>query len=193
MKKILLVISVLLIAVVPASAEFFIDGRVDYMSTGEFKSILGGGGALGFSISDDVSFVAGGFVAQNKENAGLDNQLMYEFSAFLAGIEYIPPIEYIDLYRIKWKNSISFGYSSFEAEQEIPGSPDSIEIREGGFITSFKTGIQYSFTQTISPFFDLGYHKTFYPENVKISVAGWQTAIGVRLYFGGSRDFNSNY
>jgi len=200
LKKLILIISIFFISITPTFAVFYIDGQVDYISTGEYNPVLGGGLGIGFSIADDVNLLMKGFVAQNKENVDLPDQLTYNYSAMTTGIEYIPPIIELDDYRLLWKNSICLGASWIDVEMRIPTglvfpNPEYItaDVKETGFITTFKTGLQYSFTQTIAPYFDLGYHKTFYSPIVEIAISGWQIDVGVRLYMGGIRDYDSGY
>lgn len=190
MKKIFFIVSIIFLSVTSSFAVFFIDGQGDYMATGDFKPVTGYGLAVGFGITNDVNFLIRGSMAETTENVNLFNETRYSYSFVTGGLEYIPPIPVLEKYRIFWKNSVNIGASEFRYEQD---NSMMGENKETGLYTSFKTGIQYNFTQIIAPYFDLGYHKSFYSDNEDLSIGGWQMALGIRIYIGGSRDYDNGY
>lgn len=185
-------VTIFFISISSSFAAFFVEGQGNYMATGEFKPVTGFELGLGFGLTDDVNFLIRGAVAENTENSGLINETRYEYSYATGGIEYIPPITLLEKYRIYWKNSINVGMSeaSFEMTKVVP----SLDDKETGVITLFRTGLQFNFTQVISPYFDLGYHK-FFPIKAgsKLNIKGWQMDVGVRFYVFGSRDYDTGY
>ena len=191
MKKLFFIISIFFISISTSYAVFFIDGQGDYMATGEFKPVTGFTAGIGFGLTDDVNILIRSSFATNTENADLADEIKYEYSALATcGIEYVPPVDFFEEYRILWKSSIHLGASEFRLEGE------SIEDEDLGpsLLASFHTGLQYNFTQIISPYFDLGYHKSFYKSgSTDVSIKGWQVAVGIRFYIFGSRDFNNGY
>jgi len=191
LKKLFFIIIIFCIPLTSSQAAFFIDGQGNYMSTGDFNPVTGFGLGIGLSIADDINFIVRGFMTQNTDNPS-DPLIKktYEYNAVTGGIEYIPPIVILEQYRIYWKNSINIGASMFSIDDK---SGNIGKKTENGLITSFTTGLQYNFTQVISPYFDLGYHKTFYQSNSKLSISGWQIDLGVRFYVFGNRDYNAGY
>ena len=84
------------------------------------------------------------------------------------------------------------GGSDFEVIGETNGV--NCDDDHSGVVTMFKTGLQYNFTQVISPFFNAGYHKTFFnTEKTSMSVNGFEIDLGVRFYLGGNRDYENGY
>lgn len=190
MKKLFFIISIFFLSITSSFAIFFIDAQGDYIATGDFDPVTGGGLGMGFSLTDDVNFIVRCSTASNTENEGAVDEFSYDYSSATGGIEYIPPIAVLEDYRIYWKNSLNFGASMFEVDQK--NVPDG-ENSETGFIVSFKTGLQFNFTQTVAPYFDLGYHKSFYSSTADLSIAGWQADLGVRFFIFGSKDYETGY
>jgi hypothetical protein len=161
----------------------------NYISTGDFEPVTGFGGGLGFGITDDVNLLLRGSMSQGIENENLINEVRYDYLFATLGVEYIPPIPIFEKYRIYWKNAFNVGLSEFEVS--FDNGPD--ESAGPGLITSFHTGLQYNFTQIIAPYFDLGYHKSFYDSRDDVSIKGLQVAVGVRFYIFGLKDYEQGY
>jgi len=191
LKKLFFIVCIFFISITSSFAVFFIDGQGDYISTGEFKPVTGYGLGIGFGLTDDVNFLLRCSTASNTEYKGKTYELNYDYTALTGGIEYIPGISLLDQFRIQWKNSLNTGVSMLEYDDKSTILDEGSEL---GFIVSFKTGLQFNFTQTIAPYFDLGYHKSFYSSaDSDVSIAGWQVAVGVRFYILGSRDYDTGY
>ena len=190
MKKLFFVISIFFLSITSSFAVFFVEAQGDYISLGEFDPVSGGAAGLGFSFTDDLNFLIKFSTASNTEKEGEIDELKIKYTSLTGGIEYIPPIAELEAYRIYWKNSLNVGASIIEGEQpELDGG----EHTEDGYILSFWTGLQFNLTQTISPYFSLGYQKSFYSSGADLSVKGWQAAFGVRFYICGSRDYEAGY
>jgi len=190
LKKLFFIICIFFFSINSSFAVFFIDAQGDYISTGDYDPVMGGGLGIGFGLTDDVSFIIRCSTASNTENEGAIDEVSYDYSTATGGIEYTPPIAVLENYRIYWKNSLSLGASMFEID--VKNAMDD-EDSESGFIASFRTGLQFNFTQTIAPYFDLGYHKSFFSSNSDYSIGGWQADLGVRFYIFGNRDYETGY
>jgi len=191
LKKLFFIISLIFLSITSSYAVFFIDAQGDYIATGELEPVTGGALGIGFSITDDLNFLIKSAYASNTEKKGKDDEFKYNYSYVTGGIEYIPPVAVLEEYRIYWKNSLNIGPSTIEGE--YPKAEDSEKKSEDGYICSFWTGLQFNLTQYIAPYFDLGYHKSFFASDVDVSIKGWQVAAGIRFYIGGSRDYDANY
>lgn len=190
MKKLFFIISIFFFSITSSFAVFFIEAQGDYITTGDFEAVTGGGLGIGFSITDDVNFIIRCSTASNTENEGAIDEFSYNYDSATGGIEYTPPISLLEDYRIYWKNSLNLGASMFEVDVK---NAENGEDSETGFIVSFRTGLQYNFTQTVSPYFDLGYHKSYYNSTKDLSIAGWQADVGVRFFIFGNRDYETGY
>ena len=178
-------------AVTSSYASFFIDGYGEQISTGDYEPVTGFGLGLGFSVADDVNILVRCSTATKTEYKDTTYELKYDYSAATVGVEYIPAIDLLDYVRLQWKNSFNVGASLFEFDDKSSTDGKDSKI---GTILSFKTGFQYNFTQTISPFIELGYQKTFFSSSSsEYSIRGWQASLGVRFYVTGSRDYETGY
>lgn len=189
MKKLFLIVFIFFISITSSFAVFFIDGQGNSMATSELDPVSGWAVGIGFGITDDVNFLLRASASEAIEDKGLAGELKYEYSYAAVGIEYIPPIQILEKYRIYWKNAVNIGTSMFEVSF-ANGEDDGVGP---GVYTSFHTGLQYNFTQVIAPYIDLGYHKSFYDSTKDISIKGYQVALGVRFYIFGSRDYEKGY
>ncbi len=191
MKKLFLTIFIILSGITSSFAVFFIDGQGNYSATGDYEAVSGGALGFGFSLTDDINFLVKAAMETNKENKGKTNELDYEYDRITGGIEYIPSIDFLDQYRFFWRTSINLGAAMFESEMPEVDDSDKSDM---GFHLSIWTGLQFNFTQNIAPFFDVGYHKTYFTMGSgDLSISGWQLALGVRFYIGGSRDYNTGF
>ncbi len=189
MKKLFLIVFIFFVSITSSFAAFFIDGQGNYIATGELDPVIGFGGGVGFGLSDDVNLLFRCSLSTNTENAGLINEIRYEYSFAAIGIEFIPKIALLEQYRLYWKNSVNVGASEFEVDSDFG---DKQKFGPGIF-TSFHTGLQFNYTQIVAPYFDLGYHKSFYDSTENISIKGFYAAVGVRFYVFGNKDQNAEY
>ena len=159
------------------------------MATGELEPVTGWGAGIGFGLTEDVNFLLKCSISETTEHKGTPAELQYEYRYAAVGIEYIPPIVILEEYRIYWKNAINIGASEFNVSF-FDGKDDGVGL---GVYTSFNTGLQYNLTQVIAPYFDLGYHKSFYDSTKDVSITGYQVSLGVRFYLLGNRDYEAGY
>ena len=191
MKKIIIMVFIILSGITSSYAVFFIDGQYSQAATGDYEYVSGGAFGLGFSLTDDINFLVKASIETNTENKGALDELKYELARATGGIEYIPSFDILDEYRVYWRTSLNLGAAEFESD--MPEIKDSDETDIGVHL-SFWTGLQFNFTQNIAPFFDIGYHKTFFTlGDSDLAISGWQMAFGVRFYIGGSRDYNTGF
>ena len=187
MKKLFFIVSIFFLSVTSSFAVFFAEGEGGYMTTGKYDPVTGFGGGIGVGLTDDINIIIRAFKA---DYTNADDTIRTDYFAVTGGIEYIPPVAGLEQLRVYWKNSLNIGMADFMYEDDT----DSTKKREGkGIMVSFKTGLQYNFTQIVSPYFDFGFHKSFYSKQDDISEAGWQIDLGVRFYAFGSRDYESGY
>lgn len=191
LKKLIIIVLIIFSGITSSFAVFFVDGQGFYAATGDYEPVSGFGIGIGLSLTDDINFLIKGITGSNTENKDKTDELSYDYNIVTGGIEYIPPIDILNRYRLYWKNSLNLGWAEFKSEMPEVNDSDKSDM---GFHLSFWTGLQFNFTQYIAPFIDLGYHKTFFSvSNSDLSISGWQAAFGVRFYIGGSRDYSTGY
>lgn len=163
------------------------------MSTGDFSSVIGYESGFGFDLNENLNLLFKSSRSYRTEHSTDPlNKIKYNYTFAALGVEYIPPLPVLDLYRVFWKSSLSLGGSQFEIKGNCNGV--NCEDKQIGIYTAFRTGLQYNFTQIISPFFDLGYYNTFYnTAKTDLKISGWQFDFGVRFYLSGSRDYEVGY
>lgn len=189
MKKILAVLIFLLISTTNSFAVIFVDGFGAYINAGDMENQLGGGLGFGFDISRNLNLLfraADTTVTKDKNKL---NEVTFEHTTILGGVEFVPVIPALNNYRVDWKTSLLAGISDSNADFENFGSES-----EMGFACSLWTGLQFNLTQVVSPFIDLGYHYSFYNDKMKnASIRGYQIAFGIRFYLTGNRDYSGDY
>ncbi len=193
MKKLLFTIIIFSLSISSSFASFFVNGGGNYMYTGGFIPVYGFEGGAGFSLNENINFLLDGSYALSTENDNDKiNKKKYVYKFYTGGIEYIPTLDIFEKNNIYWKNTLSVGASTVSRKGHTGGA--NAEDQHSGLFTMFKTGLQYNFTQVISPYFDLGYHKTFFnTAKTSLSIGGLEFDFGVRFYIFGNRDFESGY
>ncbi len=145
-----------------------------YQDTGDAETQYGFGGLLGLDFSRDISFVAKSLFTEKSKKVDENITNRYIHNMFIGGLGYgyrIPA------YRLVWRSSMLLGYSSTEIEVEGYNQNDD------GFCFEIATGIQWNATQHISPFIDVGYHQSYYVNELKdASIRGFQTMLGIRIH-----------
>jgi len=163
------------------------------MSTGDYKPVMGFGGGIGLSLNENINFIlGGGNTSMSEHTDDPANKINYEYHYITGGIEYIPTISFFEKYLVSWKSAIKAGWSEFKLNGKKTWF--NIDDRESGLMTMFNTGLQYNFTQVISPYFDLGFQKTFFNTNkTSLKISGLEMDLGVRFYILGNRDYENGY
>jgi hypothetical protein len=198
LKKLFFILFIFFFSITSSFAVFFIGAQGEYAATSQYKPVKGGGADLGFNISNDVNFLLKSSYGTNTMYKGTIKEVSYNYATATAGIEYIPSISILEAYKLQWKNSINIGASRFETHDKGVANPYTtvlMDVKDStkGVATSFWTGLQYNYTQYIAPSFNVGYNKSIFSAGSGLSIHGWQVALGVRFYIGGSKDYDSEY
>ncbi len=190
LKKSLFIFIILCCFSTASYASFYIDAMGVYVDTGDTKTQTGAGLGLGFGITNEVNFTIRSLYSETTEHEDAIDETGYAYISAFGGIEYTPSIPILSRYRMNWTTSLLAGYSNSEAEFEIDGTDESAD----GYGIALWTGIKYDATQNISPFFEIGYHKSFYSGDFSgASIHGLQFALGVRFFLTNQRKFSDNY
>lgn len=193
MKKLFAIIFIFFLSITSSFAfTLFVEGQGEYINTAtkHYPSLSGFGAGLGVGLTDNVNLIAR--FAQASESHKLYSyfDVNTDCKFMTGGIEIIPSISSLDKIRTYWKSSLEFGRSEFNYENNYPTNTHA----EGrGYVVLFKTGLQYNFTQIVSPYFNIGYHKSSYPDSTDIKISGWEADFGVRIYVFGIKDYDAGY
>lgn len=190
MKRLLFILLIIIGFSSASFANFYAD-LMGVMITGDdVDNQAGFGLGFGYALNQNIDLCLRGTYSMSTDHANLPNEINYEHITLMAGAAYIPNLSFLDRFRLSWKNTLLLGYSRSEVNNKLIYKDISCQ----GFAFAVLTGIQYSATQIISPFFDIGYHKSFYNGQLnELSVHGFQFDLGVRFYFGHSRKYDTGY
>lgn len=191
LKRILLVLFFFLISSHLASAALLIDAMGAYTTTGDAKSQIGGGFALGYTVNRNFSILCRSIIGSTTKDAGTELEINYAYRMFMGAVEYN---FYLPGLPIIWKSSAGLG----GAETDIEFHSDKLTGAHGsefGAAFAVWTGIQYVATQHVSPFIDFGYHKAFYFDKLQdAKIGGIQILLGVRvILFGNNKSLSEDY
>jgi len=169
-------------------ANFYVDLMGAMVNADDLENQTGLGIGLGYGLNDELDLYFRSTYTEATENANLINEISYEHITAMAGIAFTPRFPVLERFRLNWKNTFLVGYTMSEVISDFGDGSDS------GLALAFWTGLKYDATQMISPFFDVGYHRSFYQNKMKdISVKGLQFAIGARFYFGNTKKYSTGY
>ncbi len=181
-----------------AAGNIYVDGMGAFTQTTDLKNEFGGGGALLYQVSDDFNFFIKNIFNKRKIEAktATDEKYYQKYSYYMstAGIEYLYNIKKIPLF---WKNALGIGAGTASIKKDF----DKVSSKylttkdDTGLCTAVWTGMMYVFTQSISVFVDVGYHKTFYFDELKnAKIMGVQVLVGARLtVWGQNKSIYSEY
>jgi len=186
LNKLLLILLLLLLRTSAfAIGNIYIDGLGAYTQTHEVKNEFGGGGSLLYQISDDFNFFIRNVFNQrkieDKTSSGEPYYEKYKYSMNLAGVEYLYNINKLPLI---WKNSIGVGAGSANIQTNFDSFTRKylIDKSDTGLCIAVWTGALYVFTQSISAYMDIGFHKTYFFNELKDEkIMGLQVILGVRF------------
>ena len=178
-----------------AIGNIYIDGVGAYTQTNDAKNQYGWGLGLLYKMSDDFNVFFKTIISQRK-NVGLDTResipgeyteyfSKYKYRMFIGGIEYLYNINNLPFY---WKNSAAVGVGAAEIKSNYnydfgwPPYGYRTDKKDTGICVAFWTGILYTFTQSLSGYIDVGYHKTYFNDELKdAKIMGLQVVAGVRF------------
>lgn len=177
-----------------ASANVYLDVIGTYTRTDDIWDQFGGGGALGIDVTGNVSFFFRSMYSTRTLHPKADNEESYSHITGLFVVQHKLQLMNLPLF---WTASLGLGASRSEVHYEIlentPGAES--EISDLGPAAAFWTGILYVWTQHLSPFFEVGYHRSFYNQDFdEKDVEGVQVFVGIRFtFFGKNRSIFDEY
>ncbi len=217
LKRILPVLAIMFMTVNAMATAVNIDGFGSYLGAGNAKYQFGGGGAISVSIGYNLNVIYRGMYSMAEKNSDMGYFVMkkaYNHMMQLAGVEYVFPI---DAARLGWRSSIQVGYSSTQLDTKSISVSDKrtmllyidpnmrpayatmmsvskTSLKDNGFSLAFWTGLQWQAKQWLAPFFDIGFHKSFYSNSLKsYEIHGLSVMFGIRFTLGHSRNIKSDY
>jgi len=151
-----------------SSYNVYLDGQGSYIGLSYLGNSLGYGGNFAVKVHDYLNLTFNAMLASGtREGAYSGGETLHKI--YMGGIEILPPISILRKYRLFWRTSLLGGYSTSKIKYNltfIPEFPYSRRNKESsGMALAVKTGILFDFTQHLSLFFDLGFHKSFYQES----------------------------
>lgn len=188
MKRFGIVLSLLLIAGAPAFANIYVDGFGAYTQTGDLKNQLGPGLDLAVDVNRNFNiFYRGGYNFKTV-NPNKPDEVKYEYVINLLGVQYMYGIKDLPAY---WTVSGAMGMSMANVREKSTGK----DMGDKGYCIALWTGVLYHATQKISPFLEVGYHKSFFEGDFKkYSIGGFQVLLGIRYAaWGKNKTIESEY
>ena len=190
MKRLLFIFLILIGTVSQSFASFYIDIMGAMVNADDLENQTGFGIGLGYGLNDEIDLYFRSMRTEATENANLFNEIKYEHVTAAAGVVFAPVLPVLERFRISWRNTFLVGYSMSDVYSEEFDNDTS----DQGLSASLWTGIQFDATQMISPFFEMGYHKSFYENKMEdLSVQGLQFALGVRFYLTNTKKYSQGY
>ncbi len=182
MKKLLIILWLLFFSTGAfAIGNIYVDGIGAFTQTNDAKNEFGGGGALLYQVTDDFNLFVKNIYNKRKiqdETAiGEKYYNEYSYNMAVAGVEYLYNINKMPLF---WKNAVGIGAGKVDIKEGY--SWFKKEDSENGLCFALWTGVMYVFTQSISAYMDIGFHKTYFFNEFKdAKIMGFQVLVGVRF------------
>jgi hypothetical protein len=184
-----------------AIGNIYLDGMGAFTQTKDAKNEFGGGGGLLYQVSDDFNFFVKNIF--NKRKIADDTAVgrkydEYSYNMTLCGLEYLFNINKLPLF---WKSSLGIGAGSVNIKKDYGWNTSTFrweyltDKSDTGLCIAVWTGIMYVFTQSISVYMDVGYHKTYLFDKLKDeNIMGFQALLGVRFtLWGVNKSIYSEY
>ena len=110
---------------------------------------------------------------------GSDYDVEYSYYTALLGVEYDPPVDFLSVRKLHWRNSVYCGYSHTEVKVK---DLEDAEADDSGIAFALNTGMGYDYTQHMQFFIEFGWHQSFYRDEFKDSkIYGGEVLAGVRF------------
>jgi hypothetical protein len=184
-----------------AIGNIYLDGMGAVTQTYSAHDEFGGGGGLLYQLSDDFNFFFKNIF--NKRKIAIDTldgrkYDEYSYNMTLCGLQYLFNINKLPLF---WTGSLGIGAGSVNIKNNY-GWNTSTSRREyltdksdTGLCMGIWTGAMYVFTQSISAYMDIGFHKTYLFNDLKDEkIMGFQVILGVRFtLWGVNKSIYSEY
>jgi len=194
LKRTLMAFIILILSSSLASANVYFDIIGSYTRTDDIWDQFGGGGALGIDVTRDVSFFFRSMYSTKTLHSKADNEESYSHITGLFVVQYKLQLMNLPLF---WTASLGLGASRSEASYKIlEDTPEAeSEISDLGPAAAFWTGMLYVWTQHLSPFLEIGYHRSFYNKDFEgKDIEGVQVFVGLRFtFFGKNRSIFEGY
>jgi hypothetical protein len=214
LKKIFFVCILLISLSIPSMAYMNVDLYGAGIGVNGEKYQFGGGGALGFSVIGNLSILYRGMYTLASSNKWFFDAKYYNYLLQLAGIEHVLSIPYV---HIGWRNSIMAGYSQVRLDTvdkeyvalkalifytSVPAvrfvSVREVrkprKLRNTGFAMAYWTGFQFELIRYMTPFIDIGIHKSFYRRDLNNkNIYGLNIMFGVRVSIGRKSSLEEGY
>ena len=189
LNRMFFIVGIFFIFISASHANIYVDANGALTQTIDAENQIGGGGGIFFDVRRDVNIFFRSIFNTRILHYGSDNEVQYEYHINLVGIEYLYNIYNMPLY---WKSSIAMGIGNTNIDFKDNTIQDS---SDDGFCIAAWTGLEYVATQHLSPFIDIGIHKSFYTKELKNSnIMGAQILIGIRItVYGKNRSILSDY
>lgn len=194
-KRAALVIFLLLAVHSFAFANIYVDGYGDLSYQGDAKTQFGGGFALGFDFTGDLkALMRFSYTSVTKDaldksyynttygvwlpGAKIDNSS----TTCLVGVEYL--MEVMD--RLGWRSSVMLGMNMLKMgyydKANVTSNYPWITKDDTGVAAALFTGLQYTVSQHVIPFIDLGYHYSYFSGDLsKKTITGYTVMLGIRV------------
>ena len=190
MKKFIYFLIMLISVPSIASANIYIDALGAYTMAGDLDNQIGGGGCVATDIHPNVNIFFKDVYSTIRINANKPDEEQYTFNMAMIGFQHLLQIAESPVY---WTNSVGIG--SGKGSSEVSVNYVSTSSSDNGICFAYWTGILIEATQYISPYIEVGYHKTlFYSDFEDTNVSGFQFLVGVRFtLFGKNRSITTRY
>jgi len=176
------------------------------------KYQFGGGGALGFSVIGNLSFLYRGMYTLASSKKWFFDTKHYNYLLQLAGIEHVLSLPSV---HIGWRNSIMAGYSQVRLDTvdkryvalkalilnaisapsvQFMSLRDVRKLRNSGLAIAYWTGFQFDLIRYIAPFVDIGIHTSLYTRDLNNkNIYGLNIMFGVRVSIGRKSSLEEGY
>ena len=174
------------------SARVYMGLLGSYTDAGDAQELYGAGVDLGVDVTP--GFIFFGRIIMNYpaiEDKGTDAEVKYKLNTFLACLQYRGHV--MDELPLVYTVTLGVGSCLVSADPAKEGSKSTSDIGKPTY--ALWLGVDYVWTQTLCPYFQLGYHKSRFENDYKSSsVQGLQVIIGVRFtFFGDNRGISEDY
>lgn len=194
MKKLLIVLIIFISASSVMAKNFYVDLLGSYTDTTDAEWQIGGGYSLVYDTGSNINLLYRGIFSFRNTTEGLTTECKYSHMMHVVGVEYIPHIPFLYNYRLIVKATILGGISETGVSVSTIGSSSSSEISDMGFSFAAYAGLQFIWTQYMSPFVEFGWHQSFYSKELTDSkIYGIQANIGIRVSIFGNKSIDEGY
>ncbi|MBP8082228.1 MAG: hypothetical protein KAZ87_03385 [Spirochaetes bacterium] len=193
MKRYFLIL--LMIFPVSAYSRWSLNPEIAYISTGDSLSPFMLGASIETDLMKNLSLGYRFGKASETKNADTINEEKIDFMINMFYVQYRHQIKNLPLYGF---GEFGAGYSNAKVTDRWSSMDTaSYEKKDRGPILSLRAGTVYDFSQNISLFAGLGWHKSLYSGSLDAagkSISGYQLFIGVKFnIFGSNNEMESRY